>query len=60
MIFKAIILPTPRRIRKYIEAIIDEVNTEVICAKDNIKKEKKDIKIPENDIKNCGISFRIF
>ncbi|ASW42012.1 hypothetical protein [Clostridium isatidis] len=60
MIFKAILLPTPRRVRKYIESIIDELNTEVIYAKDNIKKEENNVKVPDNNVKNYGISFRIY
>lgn len=62
MIFKAILLPTPRRIRRYIESIIDEVNTEVIYTKDKIRnEEEKAVKIPDNNnMKNYGISFRIY
>ena len=61
MIFKAILLPTPRRIRRYIESIIDEVNTEVIYTKDKIRnEEEKAVTLPDNNMKNYGISFRIY
>jgi hypothetical protein len=62
MIFKAFVVPTPRRIRRYIEFVIDEFNTEIISSNNNLEKEdKRVVNIPDNnDLKNYGIKLRLF
>lgn len=60
MIFKAIVIPTPRRIRKYVENTIDELTCESIT-KDNYKnKELEHIDMTKDTFKNFGLSIRIF
>ena len=60
MIFKAIVIPTPRRIRKYVENTIDKLTCESIT-KDNYKnKELEHIDMSKDTFKNCGLSIRIF
>lgn len=60
MIFKAIVIPTPRRIMKYIEDKIDELTCESIT-KDKIENEDLEhIDITKDTFKNFGLSIRIF
>lgn len=60
MIFNAIVVPTPRRIRKFIEDKIYELNYESIT-KENIEdKEIEHIDTTKDTFKNFGLSIRIF
>lgn len=63
MIFKAIVVPTPKRIRKYFENTIDKLNTESIIF-DNIPKDEiehiKHIDIKKDNFENPGISIKLF
>ena len=57
MIIKAIIVPTPRRIKKYFEAVIIEFNLS------NLKKEDMYLKhtnLLEDNFKGYGITMKIF
>lgn len=61
MIFKAFVLPTPKRIRRYFEHAIDEMNSETIKHSDFIfEKDINNIEKKENLIKNIGFSIKIF
>lgn len=60
MIFKAIVIPTPRRIRKYIEDKIDELNTESLTNDESNSKEDEHIDITKDRFKNYGLTTRIF
>lgn len=60
MIFKAIVIPTPRRIRKYVEDKIDELTCESIT-KDEVKnKDLEHIEMTKDTFRNFGLSIRIF
>ena len=57
MIIKAIIVPTPRRIKKYFEAAIIEFNLS------NLKKEDMDLKhtnLLEDRFKSYVLTMKIF
>lgn len=63
MIFKAIVIPTPKRIRKYFENTIDKLNTESIILDDISKEGIKDIEhidLNKDTFKNPGISIKLF
>lgn len=60
MIFKAIIIPTPRRIKKYIEEALIEGNSENFNKKFNLNKELKHINLTKDSFKSYGISMKIF
>ena len=63
MIFKAIVIPTPKRIRKYFENTIDKLNTESIVLDNNSKAEIEHIKyidIEKDNFENPGISIKLF
>ncbi|WP_291650287.1 hypothetical protein [Clostridium sp.] len=60
MIFKAIVIPTPRRVRKYVENKIDELTYESIT-KDKVEnKDLEHIDMTKDTFKNFGLSIRIF
>lgn len=63
MIFKAIVVPTPKRIRKYFENTIDKLNTESVIF-DNTSKESIDniehIDLEKDNFENPGISIKLF
>lgn len=59
MIFKAIVIPTPRRVRKYIEDKIDELNTESLTKEEDKNKEEH-VDITKDRFKNYGLTTRIF
>lgn len=63
MIFKAIVVPTPKRIKKYFENTIDKLNTESIIF-DNVSKDEiehiKHIDIKKDNFENPGISIKLF
>lgn len=60
MIFKAIIIPTPRRIRKYLEDALMEVNSQSINEEESPSKELQHINISKDSFKNYGITMKIF
>lgn len=60
MIFKAIIIPTPRRIKKYIEEALIEGSSESFNKKFNLNKELKHINLTKDSFKSYGISMKIF
>ncbi|WP_300383604.1 hypothetical protein [Clostridium sp.] len=63
MIFKAVVIPTPKRIRKYIENTIDKLNTESIIFDDSAKESIEKIEhidIKKDNFKNLGISVKLF
>ncbi|VYU56504.1 Uncharacterised protein [Clostridium tertium] len=57
MIFKAIIIPTPKRIKKYFEEAMIEFNTASLKKED---KELKHINLSKDSFKSYGISMKIF
>lgn len=63
MIFKAIVVPTPKRIRKYFEDTIDKLNTESIIF-DDVSEDSiehiKHIDLEKDSFKNTGISIKLF
>lgn len=61
MIFKAFVVPTPKRIRRYFEDTIYEMNTNTIKKEDFIIKENEtNIEQSDNSIKKLGFSIKIF
>ena len=58
MIFKAIIIPTPKRIRKYSEEAMMEFNTSSLKKEED--KELKHINLSKDSFKSYGISMKIF
>ncbi|GAA0749876.1 MULTISPECIES: hypothetical protein [Clostridium] len=60
MIFKAIVIPTPRRIRRFVEKKIDEFTSESITANETVNKELEHIDITKDTFKNYGLSVRLF
>jgi hypothetical protein len=60
MIFKAIVIPTPRRIRRFVEKKIDEFTSESITANEIVNKELEHIDITKDTFKNYGLSVRLF
>lgn len=58
MIFKAIIIPTPKRIKKYFEEAMIEFNTSSIKKEED--KELKHINLSKDSFKSYGISMKIF
>ncbi len=60
MIFKAIIIPTPRRIKKYIEEALIEINSEDLNKEFNSNKELKHINLTKDSFKNYSITMKIF
>ncbi|MBS4803280.1 MAG: hypothetical protein KIC47_12920 [Clostridium sp.] len=58
MIFKAIIIPTPKRIRKYFEEAMMEFNTSSLKKEED--KELKHINLSKDSFKSYGISMKIF
>lgn len=61
MIFKAFTVPTPRRVRRYFEDVVFEINSETIKHSD-ILSEKKSMNIDnvDNSVKKLGFSIKIF
>ena len=60
MIFKAIIIPTPRWIKKYIEEALIEINSEDLNKEFNSNKELKHINLTKDSFKNYSITMKIF
>ena len=60
MIFKVIIIPTPRRIRKYVENALMEIDSQSIDKEDYPSKELKHINLSKDSFKNYGITMKIF
>ena len=60
MIFKAIIIPTPKRIAKHIEKFLTEMETELINREDIINGELKHINLSKDSFKSYGITMKIF
>ncbi|WP_066889542.1 hypothetical protein [Clostridium nigeriense] len=60
MIFKAIIIPTPRRIRKYLENALREMNTDKLDKEFITNKELKHINLTKDSFKNYSITMKIF
>lgn len=60
MIFKAIIIPTPRRIKKYVEDALMEVNYQSIKKEECPSKELQHINLSKDSFKNYGITMKIF
>ncbi|MDU5112017.1 MAG: hypothetical protein E6248_16430 [Clostridium sp.] len=58
MIFKAIIIPTPKRIKKYFEEAMMEFNTSSLKKEED--KELKHINLSKDSFKSYGISMKIF
>ncbi|MBS5938178.1 MULTISPECIES: hypothetical protein [Clostridium] len=58
MIFKAIIIPTPKRIKKYFEEAMIEFNTSSLKKEED--KELKHINLSKDSFKSYGISMKIF
>jgi hypothetical protein len=60
MIFNAIVIPTPRRIRKFVEDKIYELTCESITKEKIEDKELEHIDTTKDIFKNFGLSIRIF
>lgn len=60
MIFEAIIIPTPRRIRKYIENALMEINSQSNSNEESTDRELKHINLSKDSFKNYGITMKIF
>lgn len=63
MIFKAIVVPTPKRLRKYFESTIDKLNTESVIFDDTSKESIENIEhidLKKDTFKNPGISIKLF
>ena len=63
MIFKAIVVPTPKRIRKYFEDTMDKLNTESVVFDDTSKNSIEHIKhidLKKDNFENPGISIKLF
>ena len=60
MIFKAIIIPTPRRIKKYIAEVLIEGNSESFNKKFTLNKELEHINLTKDSFKSYGIGMKIF
>lgn len=58
MIFKAIIIPTPKRIKKYFEEAMIEFNTSSLKKEED--NELKHINLSKDSFKSYGISMKIF
>ena len=58
MIIKAIVIPTPKRIRKYFEEAMMEFNTSSLKKEED--KELKHINLSKDSFKSYGISMKIF
>ena len=58
MIFKAIIIPTPKRIKRYFEEAMIEFNTSSLKKEED--KELKHINLSKDSFKSYGISMKIF
>ncbi|MDU5108463.1 hypothetical protein [Clostridium sp.] len=59
MIIKAIVIPTPKRIRKYLENALIEANSKSI-SKEEPSKELEHINLSKDSFKNYGITMKIF
>lgn len=59
MIFKAIIIPTPKRIRRYLEDAFIEVSSKSIN-KEEPNKELEHINLSRDSFKAYGITMKIF
>jgi len=59
MIFKAIIIPTPKRVRKYFKNALIEISSKSI-SKEESSKELKHINLSKDSFKNYGITMKIF
>lgn len=60
MVFKAIIIPTPKRIAKHIEKFLTEMERENIKKDDIVNGELKKIKLSNDSFKSYGITMKIF
>ncbi|MDV4150166.1 hypothetical protein R0131_04875 [Clostridium sp. AL.422] len=60
MIFKAIVIPTPKRIRKYLENALIEISSQSISKEEYPNKELKHINLSKDSFKNYGITMKIF
>lgn len=60
MIFKAIVVPTPKRIRKYFEDTMDKLNTESIVFDNTSKESIEHIDLKKDNFENPGISMKLF
>ena len=60
MIFNAIVIPTPRRIRRFVENKIDELTCESITKENIENKEIEHINATKDVFKNFGLSIKIF
>ncbi len=59
MIFKAIIIPTPKRVRKYLKNTLIEIRSKSI-SKEEPSKELKHINLSKDSFKNYSITMKIF
>lgn len=60
MIFEAIVIPTPRRIKKFVEDKIEELACKSIAKEINEDKELEHIDATKDIFKNFGLSIKIF
>lgn len=60
MVFKAIIIPTPRRIIRQIEKFLIEMERENIKRDDIVNGELKKINLTNDIFKSYGVTMRIF
>lgn len=59
MIFKAIVIPTPKRIKRYLEDALIEVRAKSI-SKEETSEELKHINLSKESFKYYGITMKIF
>ena len=59
MIFKAILIPTPKRIRRYLKDVLIEVRDKSI-SKEEPSKELEHINLSKDSFKSYGITMKIF
>ncbi len=59
MIFRAILVPTPKRIRRYLEDALIEVRAKSI-SKEEPSKELEHINLSKDSFKSYGITMKIF
>ena len=59
MIFKAIVVPTPKRIKRYLEGALIEVREKSI-SKEETSEELKHINLSKDSFKHYGITMKIF
>lgn len=59
MIFKAIVIPTPYRIKRYIQRVLQETSSKD-SNKEDIDPNLKHINLSKDSFKNYSITMKIF